>query len=103
MAELLFHGVSTGAGVQTLGEEYCDILQVAGEPNAAAPMVAAHSAPQLRHNRLNFGGVAVICCLYAWGIPSPVLVCECGVLHAAGLLWEQTACRLLRIPHLSRL
>ena len=36
MAELLFHGVSTGAGVQTLGEEYCDILQVAGEPAATA-------------------------------------------------------------------
>ena len=47
MAELLFHGVSTGAGVQTLGEEYCDILQVAGEPIATAPMVAAHCRPQL--------------------------------------------------------
>ena len=30
MAELLYHGLTTGAGVQTLGEEYCDILQVTG-------------------------------------------------------------------------
>ena len=29
-AELLYHGLTTGAGVQTLGEEYCDILQVTG-------------------------------------------------------------------------
>ena len=29
-AELVYHGLTTGAGVQTLGEEYCDILQVTG-------------------------------------------------------------------------
>ena len=29
-AQLLYHGLTTGAGVQTLGEEYCDILQVTG-------------------------------------------------------------------------
>ena len=51
VAELLFHGVSTGAGVQTLGEEYCDILQVAGEPSPAAPVVAAHPRPQLRREQ----------------------------------------------------
>ena len=28
--ELLYKGLTTGAGTQTLGEEYCDILQVAG-------------------------------------------------------------------------
>lgn len=31
MAEMLYYGLTTGAGVQTLGEEYCDILQVSGE------------------------------------------------------------------------
>ncbi len=30
MAELLYAGLTTGAGLQTLGEEYCDIIQVAG-------------------------------------------------------------------------
>lgn len=30
VAELLYSGLTTGAGIQTLGEEYCDILQVAG-------------------------------------------------------------------------
>lgn len=29
-AQLLYHGSTTGCGVQTLGEEYCDILQVNG-------------------------------------------------------------------------
>ena len=29
-SELLYHGLTTGAGLQTLGEEYCDILQVSG-------------------------------------------------------------------------
>ena len=28
--ELLYNGLTTGAGNQTLGEEYCDILQVTG-------------------------------------------------------------------------
>jgi len=36
VAEMLYHGLTTGAGVQTLGEEYCDILQVAGKPCRAA-------------------------------------------------------------------
>lgn len=31
-AQLLYHGLTTGSGVQTLGEEYCDILQVTGKP-----------------------------------------------------------------------
>jgi Pex2 / Pex12 amino terminal region len=31
LAELLYYGLTTGAGVQTLGEEYCDILQATGE------------------------------------------------------------------------
>ena len=30
LAQLLYYGLTTGAGVQTLGEEYCDILQVTG-------------------------------------------------------------------------
>ena len=33
-AELLYLGLTTGAGRQTLGEEYCDILQVAGAGSA---------------------------------------------------------------------
>ena len=32
VAELLYSGLTTGAGLQTLGEEYCDILQAAGAP-----------------------------------------------------------------------
>ena len=30
VAELLYAGLTTGVGLQTLGEEYCDIIQVAG-------------------------------------------------------------------------
>ena len=30
MAETLYFGLTTGTGLSTLGEEYCDILQVAG-------------------------------------------------------------------------
>lgn len=30
VAELLYSGLTTGAGLQTLGEEYCDIIQAAG-------------------------------------------------------------------------
>ena len=30
LAELLYLGITTGTGLQTLGEEYCDILQVSG-------------------------------------------------------------------------
>ena len=31
LAEMLYFGLTTGTGLPTLGEEYCDILQVAGE------------------------------------------------------------------------
>ena len=31
VAQILYFGLTTGAGVQTLGEEYCDILQVSGK------------------------------------------------------------------------
>jgi len=31
VAEILYHGLTTGCGAQTLGEEYCDILQVSGD------------------------------------------------------------------------
>jgi len=30
LAETLYFGLTTGTGLSTLGEEYCDILQVAG-------------------------------------------------------------------------
>jgi hypothetical protein len=29
LASLLYHGLTTGAGATTLGEEYCDVLQTA--------------------------------------------------------------------------
>ena len=35
MAGLLYSGLTTGAGLQTLGEEYCDIIQAAGETQPA--------------------------------------------------------------------
>ena len=31
MGQILYYSLTTGAGVQTLGEEYCDILQVTGQ------------------------------------------------------------------------
>jgi hypothetical protein len=37
LAELLYYSLTTGAGIQTLGEEYCDILQVSGE-NFTVPL-----------------------------------------------------------------
>ena len=37
-AQLLYYGLTTGAGVQTLGEEYCDILQVTGMPQLKSCM-----------------------------------------------------------------
>lgn len=30
LAQLLYHGLTTGLGLQTLGEEYCSMLQVTG-------------------------------------------------------------------------
>jgi hypothetical protein len=37
LASLLYHGLTTGAGATTLGEEYCDVLQTAasGQPPSA--------------------------------------------------------------------
>ena len=31
VAQVLYYGLTTGAGMQALGEEYCDILQVSGK------------------------------------------------------------------------
>ncbi len=31
MGQMLYYSLTTGAGMQTLGEEYCDILQVTGQ------------------------------------------------------------------------
>lgn len=36
LAALLYHGLTTGAGLQTLGEEYCNLVQVAGEARGRA-------------------------------------------------------------------
>jgi peroxin-10 len=35
LAEILYYTLTTGSGLQTLGEEYCDILQAAGVAGAA--------------------------------------------------------------------
>jgi hypothetical protein len=32
VSTLLYHALTTGAGAQTLGEEYCDLLQISGKP-----------------------------------------------------------------------
>ncbi len=32
VSALLYHALTTGAGSRTLGEEYCDLLQVTGAP-----------------------------------------------------------------------
>jgi peroxin-10 len=41
-AALAYHGLTTGCGLQTLGEEYCDIVQVAvGDGGAAAGIAGA--------------------------------------------------------------
>ncbi len=44
LATLLYHGLTTATGLQTLGEEYCDIVQVAGGGAGGA----AAAAPVLR-------------------------------------------------------
>ena len=44
VAELLYFGLTTGAGGQTLGEQYCDILQVSGEQPAEHLLPLAPSA-----------------------------------------------------------
>jgi len=31
VGQILYYSLTTGAGMQTLGEEYCDILQVTGQ------------------------------------------------------------------------
>lgn len=36
LAQLLYHTLTTGSGQQTPGEEYCDVLQVAGPPGSAS-------------------------------------------------------------------
>jgi peroxin-10 len=45
----IYYLLTTGAGLQTLGEEYCDVLQVAGRPphlpRAPMPQTAAAAAP----------------------------------------------------------
>jgi len=35
LASLLYYGLTTGCGLQTLGEEYCDLVQVSGHPSSA--------------------------------------------------------------------
>ena len=42
VAELMYSGLTTGAGLQTLGEEYCDILQAAGA--VAMPLTSSATA-----------------------------------------------------------
>jgi peroxin-10 len=40
LAKLLYHAITTGSGLQTPGEEYVDILQVAGSGGDVAPTAA---------------------------------------------------------------
>ena len=48
-AELLYHGLTTGAGLQTLGEEYCDILQVSGQHSDYAAAVSSLCRSRLQY------------------------------------------------------
>lgn len=41
-AELLYYGLTTGVGLQTLGEEYCSLLQVTGQ--GSAPTLSRRAA-----------------------------------------------------------
>jgi peroxin-10 len=50
LARALYYGSSTGVGQQTLGEEYCDILQVTG--SKLAPSTAQRAAQVLLHTVL---------------------------------------------------
>lgn len=43
VAELLYAGLTTGVGLQTLGEEYCDIIQAAGLFPLSAALLHAGS------------------------------------------------------------
>ncbi|KAL2916309.1 peroxisome biogenesis factor 10 [Polyrhizophydium stewartii] len=47
LSEALYHGLTTLAGTQTLGEEYCDIVQVAGGRSATFPRQLACFALQV--------------------------------------------------------
>ncbi len=40
MGQILYYSLTTGAGMQTLGEEYCDILQVTGQSPATTLFVS---------------------------------------------------------------
>lgn len=35
VGQLLYHTMTTGLGLETLGEEYCNMLQVTGAPEVA--------------------------------------------------------------------
>lgn len=50
LAELLYYSLTTGSGAQTLGEEYCDILQVSGL--LAPPLLPVNTSYPLPASKL---------------------------------------------------
>jgi len=46
MGQILYYSLTTGAGMQTLGEEYCDILQVTGQ-SLVTTLFVSHSLSAL--------------------------------------------------------
>ena len=52
VAQLLYSGLTTGAGLQTLGEEYCDIIQSAG---SSWDLVVTPVIPSMERNSLQVG------------------------------------------------
>jgi len=46
MGQILYYSLTTGAGMQTLGEEYCDILQVTGQ-SLVTTLFVSHSLTAL--------------------------------------------------------
>ena len=85
LAEVLYYSLTTGSGAQTLGEEYCDILQVSSEhmmlpppfdlsaaiqyPRITCKVVKMVCAVQLQVGgwRQAFSAGACWCCWRVWG------------------------------------
>lgn len=68
MGQILYYSLTTGAGMQTLGEEYCDILQVTGQSLKATLFVSDILTAMLKLEPIDQQVVVHLCvhdCIYA--------------------------------------
>lgn len=84
LAETLYFGLTTGTGLSTLGEEYCDILQVAGARISRSPQVTSYNPLQGTSDAHDTFAAGCTCTEWvAWHV---LLVREsCAVSEVAGL------------------